>query len=228
VARLDAYTRKNWYRLRYTGGAKRARSEAGFPLLAEFPDLLRDYQSPRLFALFRNRIINRRRPDRAEYLRTLDLDQRADPLEILAASGGRRMTDSYQVFPKILKGPDGRFRCRFFLHGWRHTNIESQRRIDRLVDGEPLGVALELTNPVVPIAAQLHTEDYHMIGWAPRFLAVDLAQAIVSHPDEYSVNAVKLNPLPAPSRQRVLIEMKGRWGDYDPMEGPDCQPLIAD
>ena len=127
IGRLDADLERSAYRFRYTHGAKRAQSQAGFPLLVEFPQLERDYRAARLFPLFRNRVINRRRPDLRGYLRTLDLAEGADPFEILSTSGGYRVTDAYEVFPKLVKGPDGSFKCRFFLHGW-HGSIPSQHR----------------------------------------------------------------------------------------------------
>jgi len=36
-----------------------------------------------------------------EYLWLLDLPAQADPLEILSVDGGYRVTDSFEVFPKI-------------------------------------------------------------------------------------------------------------------------------
>ena len=59
------------------------RKEAGFPLLIEFPDLHKAYRSPELFPVFQNRVMNRARPDFADYLRQLDLPEGADPIEIL-------------------------------------------------------------------------------------------------------------------------------------------------
>ena len=208
-----------------TGGAKRAQSEARFPLLLEFPNLEQVYTSTELFPLFRNRVMNPARPDLADYLRGLDLPAAANPIEILAVSGGRRVTDSYEVFPKIEKNADGGFACRFFLHGWRHINPQAQRRIDRLNRGDPLYVTLELTNSATGLAVQIQTRDYHMIGWAPHYLVHDLTRAMVDVPN-YSARVVRLNPLPPPSRQRVLIEMQGRWGDHQPMSDEDFQPLV--
>lgn len=81
--------------------------------LDRLPDLregvVSDYRAARLFPLFRNRVINRRRPDLRNYLRALDLTEGADPFEILSTSGGYRATDAYEVFPKLVKGPDGSF-----------------------------------------------------------------------------------------------------------------------
>ena len=95
-----------------------------------FPDFRRRYVSDQLFPLFQNRVMAKRRPDFREYLEVRDIEEQdPDPLEILAVDGGYRVTDNFQVFPKIEKAPDGDFRCRFFLHGWRHTNDEAKRRL---------------------------------------------------------------------------------------------------
>jgi hypothetical protein len=225
VGLLDANVERSLYRFRYTEGAQRARDEAGFPLLLEFPSLTQDYWSADLFPLFRNRVMNRARPDLAEYLHALDLAEETDPFEILAVSGGRRATDSYEVFPKIEKKDDGSFGCRFFLHGWRHVNREAQGRIDRLGAAERLYVTLELTNPVTGLAVQIQTEDYHMIGWAPRYLVRDLVAAMAESA-EYQAQVVRVNPQPAPSKQRVLIEMRGRWESHQPMSHEDFLPLV--
>lgn len=228
VGRLDADPERPAYRFRYTGGARRAQSEAEFPLLVEFPHLEREYWAPRLFPLFRNRVINPKRPDLEEYLENLALPQEADPFEILSTNGGYRATDSYEVFPKLVKASDGSFKCRFFLHGWRHVNPRAQERLDDLKHGDELYVTIELTNPRTLFAVQIQTTDYFMIGWAPRYLVVDLVKAITDHPWDYTACVVRINPQPAPSKQRVLIEMRGKWNDYEPMNGSDYQPVVGD
>ena len=88
-------------------------------------------------------------------------------------------------------------------------------------------LTLELTNPETRLAVQIQTEDYFMVGWAPRYLVSDLTKAMAEVP-EYSASVVRLNLLPAPSKQRVLIEMQGRWGDHQPMSDDDFQPLVDD
>ena len=87
------------HRFRYTRGAKEAKLKAGFVPLPEFPDFEGDYESPALFPVFQNRVISRNRPDFAEYVRVLALDEDADQIEILSANGGKRATDSFAVFP---------------------------------------------------------------------------------------------------------------------------------
>lgn len=224
IGRLDAAVGR--YRFRYVGGVKRAEEDAGFAPLREFPEPEGDYWSPDLFPLFRNRLIAPGRPDRLDYLRNLDLPEDADPIEILEVNGGHRVTDAYEVFPKLAKKADGSFVCRFFLHGWRHVNPAAQVRIDRLKPGEELYVTLELTNPETVLAVQIQTTDYHMIGWAPRYLVTDLAAAMAES-SRYAASVVRINPYPAPSRQRVLIEMQGRWNSHDPMSDAVFQPLVS-
>ena len=226
VGRLDVDLPHSQYRFRYTHGADIAHTQAGFPPLVDFPELRRDYRSDELFPMFQNRVITRGRPDFADYLRRLDLPEEADPIEMLSVDGGFRATDSFEVFPKIEKREDGAFRCRFFLHGWRHLTEFAQQRLDKLVAGETLYVALELTNPATQMAVQIQTLDYCMIGWAPRYLVNDLMAAIAKAPGDYKASVVRVNPVPAPSKQRVLVELSGHWPDHDPMTTAEFRPLV--
>ena len=224
VGRLDADSDCSGYRFRYTGGMLRAQKEAGFQPIISFPDLHKDYRSSKIFALFSNRVMRPSRPDFPAYLQSLDLSEDADPMDMLAVSGGSRVTDSYEVFPKLLKNPNGSFVCRFFLHGGRHVSIPAHERLKNLHQGEKLYAAVELTNPLGELAFQIQTADYQMIGWDPRYLAPDLVQ--VEAPGSISLRIVRVNPMPAPSEQRVLIEITGNLGEHEPMTGPDFQPLV--
>lgn len=226
VGQLDADIERPLYRFRYTGGAEQAQSEAGFPLLLEFPEPRKEYESAELFPIFKNRVRSKSRPDFVEYMHNLGLDETADPMQILSVSGGRRVTDAYEVFPKIEKREDGSFTCRFFLHGWRYVNSQAHERIGSLRQGDKLHITLELTNPATGLAVQMQTEDYHMIGWAPRYLVHDLAMAMADFPTNYEAHVVRVNPDTAPINHRVLIEMSGRWDKHEPMSSDDFKPLV--
>ena len=176
VGRLDVYEESPSYCFRYTGGAKRAKREAGFPPLLEFPHLDETYWSSELFPVFQNRVMNRARPEFADYLRFLDLREGADPIEILRVNGGSRVTDTYEVFPKMDKKNDGSFACRFFLHGWRYVEAIAQGRLDNLKPGEQLHITLEsCQSGRRDWQFRFRRSDCHMIGWAPRYLVQDLA-----------------------------------------------------
>ncbi len=225
VGRLDIINSDLYrYRFRYIGGAK----QAGYLPFIDFPELYKDYYSSELFPLFRNRVIAEGRPDRTDYLCNLDLPEDAAPFEILSVSGGSRITDAYEVFPKLEKDADGYFTCRFFLHSWQRVSEMAQERIEDLKAGEELYLTLELTNPATKLAVQIQTKDYYMIGWTPRYLVSDLAMAMAEGPNDYNAKVVRVNPMPAPSNQRVLIEMRGSWNKHKPMSGKNFQPLVSE
>ena len=228
IGRLDADVAKSHFEFSYTQGAEFARQGAGMEPLDAFPDFHKVYKSSELFPLFRNRILGQNREDFKDFIQQLGLDPKhVNPLDILSLTGGERQTDNLEVFPKILRHKNGDFSCRFFLHGWRHVNEPSQQRLSTLTSGEHLRVAIELNNPATVLAVQLQTpNDYHMIGWAPRYLVKDLFHAICEAPNDIQATVRKVNPKPAPTKQRVLIEIKGRWSaDYEPMSTPEFQPL---
>ena len=223
IGRLDADVERFTYSFRYVGGAEQAQKEVDFPWLLEFPDPGRYYRSRELFPLFQNRVMARSRPDFKDYLRSLDLPDNADPIAILSANGGHRVTDPFRVFPKIERHPDGSFVCRFFLHGWRHIGEIARERLDTLQEREELRVSLVLAKPNDTLAVQLQTTDFQMIGWAPRYLAADLAMAADGR---YEAHVVRVNHRPIPLRQRFLIEMRCHWENHEPMSSRDYIPLI--
>lgn len=227
VGRLSVDPAGDGYVFGYTRGAIEARERSGFAPLYDFPSFEQLYRSEDLFPLFKNRVMTPQRESFQAYLRQLDIaDPNPDPLEILAVDGGYRVTDSFQVFPKIEKKEGGAFRCRFFLHGWRHTNEAARGRIDHLRENENLYVTVELTNPATGCAVQIQSEDYQMLGWAPRYLVGDLLRAMAHAPGDYRARVVKVNPVPAPSKQRVLIELSGHLPEeHEPMASPEFQLL---
>ena len=137
--------------------------------------------------------MNPARPDYTDYLQRLDLTEEADPIEILSTNGGHRVTDAYEVFPKIERDSSGSFSCRYFLRGWRHINGAARSRIERLEQGEELYVTLELINPATGLAVQMQTTDYCVIGWAPRYLVADLVAAMAEGLGSYGAKVVRIN-----------------------------------
>lgn len=215
VGRLDADTEHSIYRFCYTRGANEARTE-GFHPIASFPDFAATYQSSELFPMFRNRVLGSQRRDFKSYLDSLALNT-PDPISILAVSGGERQTDSFEVFPKIEKEADDSFRCRFFLHGLRHMREAAQDRAMALVEGEALGVSVELNNPKYGLAIQLTSHDYEFIGWTPRYIVADLLKAI-NKTHDITAKVIKVNAVTVPLNRRVLVELQGILPpDYEPM-----------
>jgi hypothetical protein len=229
IGRLDASVDRQDYLFRYTRGALRARDLAGFEPLIAFPEFGKRYEAHELFPLFKNRILEPNRKDFAEYLEWLDLDPaHADPIEILGVTGGERQTDSLEVFPKVLKLPDGTIRCRFFLHGLRHVSAAARGRAQILQPGEALQVAVEVNNPATTYAVQLQTTDCHLIGWAPRYLVDDLRAALIEHAT-ISATVQRVNRLGAPFTRRVLVELRGGVpSSFEPMISDEYRVLESE
>jgi hypothetical protein len=228
VGRLDAKTDNKSFRFAYTRGALEAEERSGFVPLYDFPDFNGEYQSDELFPLFKNRIMTPGRRGFQQYLKLLDLEgMEPEPLDILAVDGGYRATDSFQVFPKITKEIDGCFKTRFFLHGSRYAFAAARERLEQLITGEELYVTVELTNPATTTAVQIQSKDYQVLGWAPRYLVHDLVGAMVASPGDIQAKVVRVNAAPAPSKQRVLIEMSGHWPqNYQPMQYEGFESLV--
>lgn len=231
IGRLDAESSGSEVtscRFRYTGGAARAHEEVGFEPLVSFPDFGEDYHSEKLFPLFRNRVLSSKRADFPEYIDWLGLTrEEADPISILSVSGGMRVTDNLQTFPKIEAAADGCFQMRFFAHGLRHLPEASRERARSLTPGEKLRVMIEVNNPATRLAVTLHADDYVMVGWAPRYLVEDLVKCIPQAP-EIEVTVVKVNHQHAPLNQSVLVEYSGRAPtNHLLMSSPDFTPLIG-
>jgi hypothetical protein len=206
-----------------------ANEKVGFSPLLAFPKFEQVYRSSELFPLFKNRVLSSKRSDFAEYVNWLNLDTSAgapDPIEILSVSGGERQTDSMEVFPKVNTDAQGNFKVRFFLHGLRHLGSRAIERAAELRVGEKLRIFVELNNPATRIAVSLMTEDYEMIGWAPRYLVEDLVRCVPYAP-ELSAEIARINSDDAPYNQRIMIDYAGRAPEgHEPMTTPDFQPLI--
>lgn len=227
IGRLDADLEQSRYLFRYTRGAKVAQVQCGFQPLDAFPVFEQLYESSELFPLFSNRVQNANRPSFKEYLQRLDFSWEApDAIELLGMSEGKRATDNLEVFPKVERTTDGRFAMKFFMHGWRHIHPYAVQRMETLQPGEPLGVSVEVNNPKTGLAIQLLTQDYVMIGWAPRYLFQDFARIIFEGVCEVEASVARYNPPPAPPVQRLMVEFKGCWpASYEPMSAEEFQPL---
>ena len=231
IGRLDAEStgaEVTSCRFRYTGGAQRAHEEVGFEPLVSFPEFREDYHSEKLFPLFHNRVVSSKRADFPEFIEWLGLSrEQADPISILSVSGGTRVTDNLQTFPKIETAADGSFQMRFFAHGLRHLLEASRERAARLIPGEKLRVMIEVNNPATRLAVTLHADDYVMVGWAPRYLVDDLVTCIPKAP-EIEVTVVKVNHLHAPLNQSLLVEYAGKTpANHHLMSSPDFTPLVG-
>ncbi len=206
-------TLNDHYEFEYIEGAKRAQEECNFVPLENFPEIGQKYQSDDLFPMFSNRLMPPNRPEYKHYLEYMNLPQNQDdPIVILARSGGRSVTDTFELFtqPEIL---DGSLHIHFFSHGVTHLPKTSLERIGKLEAGEPLKLMHDLQNVYDPHALCLRTDDttsrwendLHILGYIPRYFIKDILEILQSNPVDVRVE--KVNPSPAPLRFRLLCNL---------------------
>jgi hypothetical protein len=219
------------YQFVYTRGAEHAVAEGGFEPLASFPKLDRVYESADFFPFFANRIPAPGRGDFdsfAEWL-TMPRDVR-DPIALLARSGGRRVTDSLELFQP--PQPGASLVVHFFVHGLQHMAPASIERANTLQQGDRLFLVHDVQNPHDPNALLLRTNDDHrkgdiyVVGFCPRYLADDFLEVVRRSQEQAAVRVLRMNPPPAPEWFRILCSFSAPWpAGYEAFSGDQYQPL---
>lgn len=214
------------YQFNYTNGVLEAQLMYGFKPLLLFPDFYKVYTSERLFPLFSNRVMPRSRPDYPEFVQWLNIPQHEDdPIALLARSGGKRVTDKFEVFPCPEPDENGRYRIHFFAQGLRHLPKPAIERINALKVGE----LLYLAHKFYPRGLLLCTENDWIVGYCPRYLLNDIFEIISQHPEKVCVEVDRLNQPPTPLQFRLLCKMTVDCPtDFRPFIGQMYQPVSSD
>lgn len=192
------------YAFRYL---RRALRLPGFHPLTSFPRLDTVYRSVKLPPFFDNRLMSRRRPDFAGYLRAMDLTaDEATPFELLARTGGSRATDTFHVVAEPEISPDGRARTRFLASGVRWVEGAGDR-IAHLSPGAILTLRPETTNPKNPHALLIDTTANEPVGYVPDWL-LDVVRQLVGADPDYQLVAERASGPETPSHLRLLCRLE--------------------
>ena len=213
----------------YVQGANDAKESAGFRAMPGFPSLRRLYRASELFPTFRNRLMNVRRLDRPAYLRQLGFNEaECDELAELSVSSGRSHADSFEVFPAIEPDADGRFSTQLMLHGLQHTNPNGIDAVRGLRSGHGLRVAVELNNPITTHAILVYTQDYHVLGWLPRYLFDSMHRDGAWMVFDVKAAVAQVNH-DAPLSHRLLVDFSGRFppGVHPMQDLEQYQPIAV-
>ena len=209
------------YRFVYLKAAEGFDDFRGIPGL---DDLHRVYESDRLFAVFRNRQMPRRRPDYPDYVERLGLNVDTDPFEVLIRSEGWRATDRLEVFGHPQRTSEGELTARFFARGIRHRPGAAQA-VDDVRVGDVLELEDEPDNQVNPRAILLNIRTGTTVGYVPDYL-VEMVHELRSLDAGIEVTAEHVNPATAPPHMRLLCQLLAQWPDgYEPLSGPEYQPI---
>ena len=152
------------YHFSYLQGALQAKEQANFQPIWAFPNFYQHYTSIDLFPLFANRLLRPSRPDYKDFVQWLNIPATdKDPIALLARSGGRRKTDSFEVFPCPERDAQGEYHIHFFAHGLRHFPEEAQTYVQSLQPKTRLFITHDMQNSMDSRALILRTEDLHFV-----------------------------------------------------------------
>jgi len=215
----------NNYSFTYTNGAKVTKD---FKLLEKMDDLSKTYTSEELFPLFKNRLLQKSRPEYNEYLEWLNISEKdMHPMEELSLTGGVRATDSLQLFPLPIE-KNGFYEVKFFSHGMRYLAPHYIQRVNELEEGHKLYLMKDIQNEYDKDALVLRTEDPpELVGYCPKNYVKDFNFLI----DKNGCNNVNIkilkNNINAPSQLRLLCEFKTKWvKGFVPFSHKDFQKII--
>jgi hypothetical protein len=223
------------YQFVYTKGIVKAKDETGFNGLISFPNTNEIYHSEELFPFFANRVLSPSRPDYKNFIEWLNLSENNhDPVAILTASGGRRETDTLEVFSLPEKNEQGEFHIHFFVHGLRHLPESSKERILQLTPEDRLFMCLDFQNPYDRNAVMLRTNDLldnkpdrYIVGYCPRYLKSDILELIMHSIQQTVVKVERVNLPPAPMEYRLLCSLTAPWTDnFNPFSSEEFQPIV--
>lgn len=223
VSRRDADTRQyqcvgflSYLHGRYRFAYLRSHAEdPTFRAVPGFADVHRIYESERLFPIFAERVMSPRRPDREFVLRALGLGLDAEPFEVLARSGGRRVGDTIELVPVPVPDDDGFVSVDYFVHGVRYMSAEAQRRITGLHEGDQLTLVPDPENEVESRAVLVTDDGELRLGYVPTPL-LDVIHAI----DGPKSVVLQANAPDVGFHYRLLVRTSGVLvGKADPFEG---------
>ena len=197
-----------------------AAMDSSFRPLIGFPDPTRSYESEQLFPIFAERVMSPRRPDRSAVLEALALGLDAEPFEVLARSGGRRVGDAIELVP-VPDPCSGTLSVDYFVHGVRYMSPSAQRLITSLQSGEVLHLVPEPTNPVDHRAVLVTCTGDVRLGYVPTPL-LDLVCAI----KEPQTHVLRANGPEVGFHYRLLVSSSGLISDgATPFAGPDWETV---
>lgn len=218
------------YKFVYIQSVKEAQQKCNFEPLSSFPYLNQVYTSTQLFPVFSNRLLPRSRPDYASFLQWLNIpEHEADPIAVLARSGGQRETDTLAVFSCLEPDEAGRYQLHFFAHGLRHLPPAAIERINRFEPEEKLWLAHEFQNPYDSQALILNTEDHYIVGYCPRYLLSEVFELLKRSRSSVDLRVERVNLPPTPLQFRLLCNITTQCEDnFRPFSSQEYQPLLGE
>jgi hypothetical protein len=199
------------YRFCYTKGVDKAEKSGNFALFGQMDEKDKTYVSDELFPIFKNRLLQKSRPEYQEYLDWLGLDKTLEPLDELSRTNGVRATDSLQLFEVPTK-KDEKYITYFFSHGISHLPKNYVERIKKLKKGDKLFLMQDIQNKIDQYALMIRTDDpAELMGYCPRIYTKDLNSLIQQNGARNIYLTIETINHDAPLQFRLLCKLETEW-----------------
>lgn len=214
----------NQYKFCYTKGINRAKKNNNFMMFGQMTEANKTYVSDELFPIFKNRLLQKSRPEYQEYLDWLGLDKTLEPLDELSRTNGVRATDSLQLFEVPTK-KDEKYTTYFFSHGISHLPKNYVERIKKLKKGDKLYLMQDIQNKIDQYALMIRTDDpAELMGYCPRIYTKDLNTLIQQNGARNIYLTIETINHDAPLQFRLLCKLETEWfSDFEPFADIDFQ-----
>lgn len=182
---------KNSYKFYYTNPELDDARKVGFKYYPGFDNLTNVYESEYLFANISTRLPNSTRPDYLEILNCYNLEKESDDFEILKATRGRTLTDSYEFVPAYDLS-----KIEFYVAGTSHSQDINECKkylfVNKKIYLEPEPENKNDKN-AIKVVFKENNKSYNL-GYVPRYYCKDLLNEL-NKDVEYSalIKSLKLD-----------------------------------
>jgi len=216
---------ENQYKFCYTKGLEKAQESGFFNMFEKMDEKDQVYISDDLFPNFKNRLLQKSRPEYQDYLRWLGFSKPIGPLVELSRTNGERATDSLQLF-EIPEKQNEKYIIYFFIHGIRHQTQSAIHRIGTLQRFDKLYLVKDIQNEADFHAFALRTSNPpERLGYCPRIYSTDISYLLEKNGPQNLITTIETVSPDAPLQLMVLCKLETDWPvDFTPFSQEDFQP----
>ena len=192
------------YKFKYINPEIDDAKKAGFAFYPGFNDISKEYISNSLFANIKTRLPNTRRPDYNEILKRYNLNINSTVFEILEATRGRLITDTFEFVPTFNLNM-----IIFDIAGTRHADdIDKAKNIIELND--KIVLENDDNNPNDKYAIKVYVSKgdnkYHL-GFVPRYYTKELREYLLNNSYDAFISRLILNTEIKDDEIRVYVKL---------------------
>ncbi len=217
------------YHFAYTKGVRKALESSNFTPINGMEDIEKLYKSKELFPFFKNRILNKSRPEYGSYLSWLGFKSPPSALEELARTNGLRATDSLQLFA-LPKSIENKYIIYFFNHGINFLSEGYKERLKDLKEGEEIYILKDIQNRFDKLALALRTGDpIEILGYIPRFYTKDVNKLLELNGSSGVKTVIEKVNLNAPAQFQLLCKLESHWHkEFKPFKDETFELITKD